>query len=338
VRKVLKNYFLVRTLKALISILIVTTLTFFLIRLMPGNPIDIYVSQQTAQGIPYQEAQQMAASMFQIDLDRPVYLQYADYLAGLAHGNFGMSISTPGTPVSKLILKFLPYTLFVCTISIIASFTLGIAFGTLMAYKRNSWIDHVLSTFASIISAIPSYVTAVLIIVWFGIQLKVFDLTNIRGSLSPGMKPGFRPDFFIDALYHASLPITTFILVTIGSWMLSMKANTVSTLGEDYVLVARARGLSDGRIASAYVGRNAVLPLFTQLAISIANVVGGSVFIEFIFVYNGIGLKLQQAITARDYPVMQAIFVILCASVVFANFAADLVYGWLDPRIRIQGR
>ncbi|HLO02793.1 MAG TPA: ABC transporter permease [Symbiobacteriaceae bacterium] len=337
-RRVFKNYYLIRLLKAFLTIFIVTTLTFFLIRLMPGNPLDIYISQQVAQGTPYQDAVQMANSIFQVDLNQPVYVQYLAYMKNLLHGDFGVSIISAATPVIDIVMRFLPWTLFVVTISLFVSFLLGVLFGTLMAYKRNSWVDHVLSSFASIITAVPNYVTAMLIVVIFGVTLNWFDTGSIRGSMSPGVQPEFSLDFLLDALYHASLPIITYILTTIGTWMLMMKSNTVSTLGEDYVNVARARGLSDARITTAYVGRNAVLPLFTTLAISIGFVVGGSTLIESIFQYAGIGLKLSAALTSRDYPVIQAIFIIICASVVLANVLADLLYSLLDPRIRAEGR
>lgn len=337
-KRIWRNYYVQRLIKAFFTIFVVTTLTFFLVRMMPGNPLDVYVQTQLAQGIPLQEAQQMAAGIFTIDLSQPLPVQYLDYLIGLAKFDFGVSIVSTRTPVSALILRFLPWTLFVVSISLAVSFTIGILLGMLMAYKRESWLDHLLSAFAAIISAIPNYLIGILLLVYFGVRWKVFNVASIRGSLSPGMEPGLTFAFFKDALYHASLPIITYVLATIGTWMLSMKSSTLATMGEDYVTVARARGLTDGRITLAYVGRNAVLPLFTALAISIGYVVGGSVLIESIFTYQGIGLQLASALVGRDYPVMQAIFIIITAAVVFANLAADMLYGFLDPRIRTQGR
>jgi peptide/nickel transport system permease protein len=158
----------------------------------------------------------------------------------------------------------------------------------------------------------------------------------MRGAYSPGVTIGFNLQFLGDALYHASLPIITYVLSTIGSWMLIMKSSTVSTLEEDYVTVARARGLRDGRIRMAYVGRNAILPLFAQLAISIGFVVGGSTLIEWLYQYQGIGLELYNAINMRDYTVLQGIFLVLTFSIVLANLLADLLYGRLDPRVRIS--
>lgn len=337
-RNAWRNYYVQRLIKAFATVFIITTLTFFLIRLMPGNPLEIFIAGLLREGYPLADAQAMANSIFQIDLSQPIMVQYVNYLGGLLQGDFGMSIASTRTPVSDLILRFLPWTLFVVSISLFLSFTIGMVMGTLMAYKRNSWFDHICSAFAAIITAVPNYVVAMLIIVFFGVRWKVFNVATIRGSLSPGIQPGWDIAFFADALYHASLPVITYVLTTVGSWMLAMKSSTVSTLGEDYVTVARARGLTDSRIALAYVGRNASLPLFTQLAIAIGFVVGGSVLIEWIFTYQGIGLKLSSALAGRDYPVMQAIFIIITSAVVVANLVADFLYGLLDPRIRIQGR
>lgn len=335
-RGLFSNYILQRILKALLTILIVATLTFAIVRLLPGNPIDIFIAEQMSlYNMSFREASDQAAALLNADLDAPLYTQYFDYLGSLLRGDLGMSYRSKGTSVAAIIRQFLPWTLFSVGTALLLSFTLGIGLGMLMAYRRETWLDYVLSTFASLVSSIPNYLLAIMIIVIFGVQWKVFNYTKMRGSISPGMQPGFTPEFLGDILFHAALPIAVYVLTTIGTWMLSMKSSTVATLEEDYVTVARARGLGDGRIMTSYVGRNAALPLFTQLAIGIGSVVGGSVLIESIFVYQGIGQQLLKALTQRDYPVMQGIFLIITISVVAANLLADLLYGWLDPRIRV---
>lgn len=330
------NYFVRKLFKTAITIFVVTSLVFFLIRFLPGNPVEQMVSQLVAQqGMSVIEARDRAASLFSVDFNQPFHLQYLDYLRNTFSGDLGYSILSPGTSVISIILKFLPWTLFSVGVSLMLSFTFGILLGMLMAYRRDSWIDHSLTVFASIFSAVPNYLVGLLLIVWLGVQWNIISIADMRGSLSPNTIPGFTWNFFADALYHASLPITTYVLTSIGGWMLSMKSSTISTLGEDYVTVAKARGLRDWRITTAYVGRNASLPLFTQLAISIGFIVGGSLLIESIFVYQGIGTTLFNAINRRDYTLMQGIFLVTTLSVVFANFFADLLYGWLDPRIKI---
>jgi peptide/nickel transport system permease protein len=182
---------------------------------------------------------------------------------------------------------------------------------------------------------VPNYLTAILLVVWLGVQWKIVNIAQMRGSLSPGMQPHLSWAFVQDVFFHAALPIATYVLTTIGGWMITMKSSSISTLGEDYVTVAKARGLKEWRITTAYVGRNAALPLFTQLAIVIGLAMGGSFLIEQIFRYQGIGFILGDSISRRDYPVMQGVFLVITLSVVIANFFADLLYSWLDPRIKL---
>ena len=273
---------------------------------------------------------------FAMDLNAPIWQQYLEYMWQLLHLNLGKSITSPGTYVSAIIMRYLPWTLFSVGIGLTLSFTFGILLGLLMAYRREGWLDHGLTIFASAVSSIPNYLIAILLVVWLGVQWKVVPIGAMRGSLSPGVQPGWYPGFFVDALYHAALPIATYVLTSIGGWMLSMKSSTIGTLGEDFVTVARARGLTDWRITTAYVGRNAALPLFTQLTIAIGFVVGGSVLIEQIFQYQGIGYVLGAAISAVTILSCKACFLVITVSVVLANFFADLMYGWLDPRIKVM--
>lgn len=335
-QNVTHSYFVQRLLKTIFTIFVVTSLIFFLIRLLPGNPIEQMVNQLIAQyGMSLKEANDQAAALFAIDLNRPLFLQYTDFLRNTLRGDFGNSMLSPGTTVTSIILKFLPWTIFSVGLGLILSFVVGMLLGMFMAYRRDTLLDHILTVFASIFGSVPNYLIGLMIIVWLGIQWKLVPIAAMRGALSPNTVPGLTWEFFSDALFHAALPVTTYFITTVGNWMLSMKSSTINTLGEDYVTVARARGLRDWRITTAYVGRNASLPLFTQLAISIGFVVGGSLLIETIFVYQGIGQTLGQAINRRDYTVMQGIFLVTTLAVILANFFADLLYSWLDPRIKL---
>lgn len=337
-RGILRSYFFQKLVKTLFTAFVVISFIFFLIRLLPGNPVEQMVSLLISQqGMSIQEANDRAASLFSIDFNRPLYLQYLDFLSNTVRGDLGMSILSPGATVTSIIAKFLPWTIFSVGISLLLSFTIGILLGMLMAYRRDSWLDHALTVFASVFTSVPNYLVGLMFIVWLGIQWKLVPIAEMRGALSPNTVPGLTWDFLADALFHAALPIATYFITTVGVWMLSMKSSTISTLGEDYVTVAKARGLNDWRITTAYVGRNASLPLFTQLALSIGFIVGGSLLIETIFVYQGIGQTLFNAINRRDYTLMQGIFLVITLSVIFANFFADLLYSWLDPRIKLQG-
>jgi peptide/nickel transport system permease protein len=337
-QRITRNYVFRRIVKAILTIWAVITITFFIVRLMPGNPVEIFIEEQMAlYNMSYKEAKDQAGAMLSIDLDTPVTQQYVDYMGNLLRGDLGQSYRSRGTPVIAIIRQFLPWTLFSVGTALLISFTLGVGLGMWMAYRRETPVDHTLSTFASLVSSIPNNLVAIILIVVLSTQLKVINYAAMRGSLSPGVQPGFTPQFIGDVLYHAILPVSVYVLTTVGSWMLAMKSSTVATLEEDYVTVARARGLKDSRIMTSYVGRNASLPLFTQLAISIGFVVGGSILIESIFVYQGIGQQLFRAISQRDYSVMQGIFLAIVVSVVVANLLADLLYSRLDPRIRLGG-
>ena len=333
-----RNYTLRRIVNALFKVYFVTTLIFFLIRLMPASPVDVYINLLISQyGVPYQEAQNMAAALFSLDLQAPLLSQYVDFMLNLLRGDLGISLVSRGTPVLEMIGRFLPWTLFCVGLAILLSFAVGMLLGMAMAYRRGTLIDTVLTTFASVMTSIPNYLVAILLLVFVGVQWNWVSIHAMRGSLSPGVEPGFTWVFFADALYHAALPMFTYFITTIGQWMLSMKSSTMSTLEEDYVTVARARGLPDRRIAVAYVGRNASLPLYTQLALQIGFAAGAGLLIETFFVYQGVGKLLIDSINQRDYTVMQGCFLIITVMVIFANLIADLLYGKLDPRIRAVG-
>ncbi len=337
IQKIAASYLLRRLGRALFTIWFVSTITFFVIRAMPGSAVDVLMQDLTAQGVSPEDARDMAASLMGIDLDQPLSEQYLEYLNNVVHGDFGHSYRSRGLLVTSMITKVLPWTLFSVGLSLIITFVLGIALGSIMAYKRDTWIDHLLSNLAATLDAVSPYLIGLLAILMFGIIWKVVPIMEMRGAMSSGMKPGFTLAFLVDIFKHVRVILLVYVLSSIGSWMLQMKSNTVATLGEDYVTVARARGLTDGRILTAYVGRNATLPLFTRLAISVGFIVGGSVLLETLFTYQGVGFLLAKSISERDYPVMQGVFLIITVSVVFANLLADYVYGWLDPRVRILG-
>jgi len=336
-RAIWSNYVVRRIVKAILTIWFVTSLLFFLIRLMPSNPLEIYIQELMSQySMSYQDARSQAGSLFALDLDAPLWQQYLRYMGGLLHGDLGTSLRSQGTPVTDIIAKFLPWTLFSVGTALMISVFLGVGLGIVMAYRRDSWVDNIFSVIASISSSVPQFVFAVLIIV-IGVKWKLLDFAALRGSTSPGIEPGFSFESITDIFYHASLPITVYVLTSVGAWMLSMRNNTLATLGEDYVTVARARGLPDSRIATYYVGRNAALPLVTSFALALAYSMGGSPVVEDAFKYLGIGAILVASVFQRDYSLMQGCFLVLTSAVVIANMITDLMYGVLDPRIRIGG-
>ncbi|MDX2160817.1 MAG: ABC transporter permease [bacterium] len=337
-RRLFRSYAFRVTAQGIFTIWAVTTFTFILIRQMPGNPIEIRISQIIqAQNVTYEEALAQAAGLFDFDPSKPLIEQYVDYLGKVARGDLGESIVSAGTPVISQIMRYLPWTLFSVGLGLLFSFTVGILIGMAMAYWRGSVFDNVMTVFASVTFSIPNYIIALLILLIAGVQLQLFSVGQLRGAVDPSITPGFTLEYIASILEHAFLPVLTYVSATVGGWMLTMKSSTLATLGEEYVTVARARGLKNWRILTSYVGRNAMLPLVTQLAVSIGFVIGGSVIIEVIFVYPGIGSLLSSSIANRDYTTMQGVFLIIAIAVVLSNTLADILYGLLDPRISTSG-
>lgn len=337
VERIASNFLLRRIVKAMFTIWVVSTITFFVIRAMPGNAVDILIQDLTAQGMSPDDARNQASSLLSLDLNQPVHEQYLDYLGNILRGDFGNSFRSRGLKVADMVAQVLPWTLFSVGLSLTITFILGIALGAIIAYNRDTWIDHLISNVAATLDAVSPYLIGLLAFLLLGVTWKVVPINEMRGAMSPGIQPEFSIEFFADALSHVKVLLLVYVLSSVGSWILIMKSNTITTLGEDYVTVARARGLSDFRILTAYVGRNATLPLFTRLAISIGFAVGGSLLLEKLFTYRGVGALLSDSISGRDYPAMQGVFLVITFAVVFSNLIADLLYGWLDPRIRVVG-
>ncbi len=337
--RILKNYALQTIAKKLLIVWVVVTLSFLIVRGLPGNPVDIMVlNLMDTQGISEDEARTRAASLLRLDLDAPLYVQYFDFLGNLMRGDLGESyVLARGKSVTEIVFQRLPWTLFSVGTSLLISFTVGMFLGMLAAYRRNSLLDQVLTNLSAMVGAVPNTLWAIILVLLLGVVWKIVPLNLMRGSVSPGIKAGLTFEFIWDVLKHWFVPGLVYVLTTLGGWMLAMRSSTVSVLGDDYVTVARARGLPDFRIITAYVGRNASLPLVTAMAISIGFLLGGSTVIEFIFVYQGVGLLMSQAIAKRDYPVMQGILLVTTITVIISTAIADLLYGWLDPRIRIRG-
>lgn len=329
-----------KALKMLLTILIVTTVIFFLIRLMPSNPVDRYIEDQMVNyGITLEEALARASFIFSIDLGKSIFVQYLDYLSKVIRLDFGNSLLSPGVPVMEIIKQRLPWTLFTVGTGLIASFIVGISTGTIIAYKRDKWYEPVVSGVASFLSAIPDFLIAIFLIIFFGVIKwgslgTIIPIGMLRGNYSIGVTPGFNINFIIDAFRHGLLPILTYMFSQVGMWILLMKGNTIGVLSKDFVTMAKVRGIKSSKILISYVGRNALLPIVTEFAMRLGFIIGGSLIIEQLFVYQGIGLELLNATNGRDYPLMQGIFLIMTIAIVFSNFFAEILYVVLDPRIK----
>jgi len=333
-----------RTLLLAFTLFSAITINFFLVRLMPGNPVDAIILELVTQGYSFEEAMIRASAILNFAPDAPLHEQYLSFLKGAFTGDLGYSMRL-ATPVSTVLGYALPWTIFSMSISLIISFALGVLLGMYTAYKRGSLIDRFVSLYSSISGAIPPYAVGFLLIVIFAIQALRIGPVVLRfpaqapygeGVLPPlqGQLPSV--DFILNVLWHAFLPIMTYVVTSVGGWTLRMKSSTVSVLGEYYVTAAEARGLPDSRVIMTYVGRNAMLPLFAQFAISLGLMFSGVVFIENLFLYPGIGRFFAQSMSWRDYPLTSGCFLVTTVAVILANFLADLLYSRLDPRIRFE--
>ncbi|HWE64460.1 MAG TPA: ABC transporter permease [Chloroflexota bacterium] len=322
-----------RVLGALLVIYVVITLSFFLIRLLPGNAVDALRAQLLQQGVSPDEINQRIQVLYGLSIKQPLGEQYLQYIGNLLHGNLGNSIMYSGHSVDSIIGSAVPWTILVVASSLLVSFVVGILLGVAAAYRRNAWYSNVITVVSAIFSAIPNYIVAILALYWLGDQLHAFP---IGGAYDASVTPGFNLPFIGNVIHHAFLPFLAYTLTGFGGWALSMKGNTISVLGEDYITAAKARGIPERRVATAYVARNALLPMMTGLAISIGYMFGGSVFIETTFTYPGLGYYLITATNGRDYPLMMGCFILIIVAVIVANFLADLLYVRLDPRNKRQ--
>ena len=304
------------------------TINFVIPRLAPGDPAGALMARFQGRMNP----QAISALKLQFGLTNdPLWVQYVHYLNNLLHGNLGTSFTYFPTPVSEVLAQEIPWTLTLVGISVIISFTLGTLIGVLIAWKRGSFIDSVLPPILTFFSAIPYFWLALIALYILAYTLNWFPL---NGGYSTEVTVGWTTDFLLSALYHGLLPGFTIVLASIAGWMLGMRNTMITTLTEDYVLLAEAKGLSERRVMFAYAARNAILPNVTAFALSLGFVVGGSLLTEIVFSYPGIGFALLQAAQNSDYPLLQGIFLFIAMGVLGANFIADLVYVVLDPRVR----
>lgn len=323
------NYYLRRTARIPLTILAVATLTFGLIRLLPGGPFTQLRIQLIRRGVPIEQINSRIAAIQNIRPDAPLWQQYIDYMAGVVQLNLGESISL-NQPVFDVLARALPWTVFLVVTSTVLMFVIGVLIGAVQAYWEGSRFDKAFSGMSIFVMAIPYYIFAVVGLFFLAFQWQLFPTGFAADS---GIEAGFNLDYAISVANHAVLPIASFTIGGIGSTALNMRGNSIQVLGEEYVEVARLRGLPDGRIATRYVAKNAILPMYTGLLLLIGFRLGGTVVLEEIFSYPGLGYYLIQAVNANDYPLMMGCFLVITVTLIVAVFIADLTYGLIDPRI-----
>ena len=323
-----------RILFYLCAVWVAVTLDFFIPRLAPGDPVAAIVGKMSLKGYVSPQMLQTLSAEFGLNTNTPLWQQYFQYLGNLLHGNFGNSIQYFPTPVIQIIRQDIGWSLMLGGVAVIISFTLGCLFGTIAAWKRGTLFDTLLSPVMNFLSAIPYFWLALLTLFVFSYLLNWFPLSG--GYDSADIDPGFTFEFIGSVIQHAILPALTLVISSLAGWMLTMRNSMITTLSEDYVLMARAKGLSGRRVMFWYAARNAVLPNITGFAIAIGAIVGGQLVTEMVFSYPGIGYALLQGVQQQDYAMIQSIFLMITLAVLGANFLADMVYAFLDPRVRIE--
>jgi peptide/nickel transport system permease protein len=306
------------------------TLNFILPRLMPGSPADAALAKLSQNG-PVSEATKAA---IEAQLGVPtgnILEQYVAYLHQVVTLDFGISYTFYPQSVSELVSTALPYTLVLVGVVTIIAFVLGTLLGVLAAWKRGTWLDTLPTLAGSFASAFPYFWTALLLLFFAGYVGRLFPTS---GAYGPTATPELTIGFLGDAIYHAALPALTILITSLGGWILGMRNTMISTIGDDYVTFAEANGLRHRTVALRYAARNAILPNLTSFGLALGGVVGGSILVERVFGYPGIGYLLFNAVTNQDYPLMQALFLMITVSVLIANFLVDILYGVLDPRTR----
>lgn len=318
-----------RLLFYLVAFLVAITLNFLIPRLMTGDPVQLLIAR--FQGRIEPSAVDAIKATFGF-VNAPLGEQYITYLQNLAQGNLGVSISQYPVAVSQVIGAAVGWTLRLVGTATILSFIIGTLLGTIAAWRRGRFMDSTMLPILGALNAFPYFWLALLAVYVFAFQLRIFPMSFASDiSLTPDWGSG---PYVLSVLQHAILPMTTIILTAIGGWMLGMRNNMIGVLSQDYIVMAQAKGLTERRVMFTYAARNAILPSLTGFAMSLGFVVGGAIVTEIVFSYPGVGFTLLQAVNSRDYPVMQAVFLLITLAVLVANFIADVAYVLLDPRAR----
>ena len=306
------------------------TLNFILPRLMPGSPLDAALAKLASSGQPVTNAQRTA---LEAELGSPhgsIFGQYWDYLGNMLTLDFGRSYTDPTQTVGSSIVKALPWTLILVGVTTIIAFVVGTLLGVWAGWRRGTKVDTTVTMSATFFASFPPFWLGLLLLYVFAYKL---DWFAIKGGYSEGLTPNWSVSFLSDAVQHSVLPGITLALTALSGWVFGMRNNMINTAGEDYVTFAEANGLTQRTVALRYAARNAILPNVTAFGLSLGAVLGGSVLVEGVFSYPGLGHLLFEAVTNHDYPLMQALFLVLTVGMLTAIFIVDLLYARIDPRV-----
>jgi len=317
-----------RLIQSAFTLYAVATISFVLIHQLPGGPLAYLRAQMSQTGQNPESINNLANVYLSFRPDEPLYLQYIDYIGGVLQGDLGTSFSV-GEPVSRVLGEAIPWTVFIMGTNLVIAFFVGVTLGGFLAYNEGSRFDISVSVGSTFLQSIPYYVLAIIMLMYLAFYNPFFPTGGRYGA---NVEPGFSIAFLGSAIHHGALPILSHAIPTIGGWAIGMRSNAIQVRGEDYLRVARLRGLRQSRIATRYVTRNAILPLYTSVMIAIGAAMGGSVITETIFSYPGVGYYMFEAIQRQDFPLMMGGFILITFGVVGGLTIADLTYSRLDPR------
>jgi len=296
---------------------------------MPGNPAEAMMAKFHGRINP--SALKALEVAFGVNNHESLLSSYVHYLGNTLTGNLGISVSYFPLSVSSVIAKALPWSLSLVGVATILGFLIGTALGALTAWRRGGVLDNIVPPVFIVISAFPYFWIGLLSIWLFSLTLGWFPLL---GGYDETITPTLTWGFATNVLWHAVLPASTILITSIGGWILTMRNNMISVLSEDYVKMAKAKGLKPRRIIWQYAGRNALLPNLTGFAMSLGFVISGAILVEYVYNYPGVGFMLLQAVENEDYALMQALFLLITVAVLIAIFISDVLTAILDPRTR----
>ncbi len=321
------GYLTRRLVSAGVTILLIVLLNFVLVRMMPGSPERVLLGR-----LPGVTAELIRDTRESWGLDKPLFPdQFVAYVSSTARGDLGFSFAEDGRPVTEVLEQRLWPTLLLFGLGEAIAIFLGLALGAYSGWKRGGLVDHVGNGISLVLYATPYFLLGMGLLIVFATLLGWFPTF---GMVTSGREYSDIFEQLGDIGSHLALPLATVALGLVGQYAILMRSSIVDTLTEDYVTTARAKGLPEGQVLRSHALPNALLPTVSLVAINLGYVVAGAITVEVVFNWPGLGTLTVEALSARDYPVLQGIFLLLSVAVVLANLAADLVYGLLDPRVR----
>lgn len=306
------------------------TLNFILPRAMPGDPVTALIARMHGRLKPDEIEAIKRAYGF---TSGPILQQYYQYLTHALRGDFGISISAYPAKVSSIIATGFTWTVLLGAVTLVISFVLGTALGVVIAWRRSGILDSTLPGLSGFIGSFPYFWLAMVALYFLGFELGWFPMSH---AYSDYLSPGFTLEYIGSVIQHMFLPAGTIILVSVGGWMMGMRSTMIAVLNEDYIIMAEAKGLSQRTVMFKYAMRNAILPNITQFGMSIGFILAGQLLTEMVFSYPGLGFYLVRSVTNLDYPLMQALFLMITLAVLVANLLVDILYVQLDPRVRVS--